>query len=87
MRTEKEKEMERIKEATGATIRPEDFAYETVFYASDFGASPEKSAVENTKAINLAIKKASSCGGATVVISKGEYRTYTIELKSHVHLQ
>ena len=75
MRTEKEKEMERIKEATGATIRPEDFAYETVFYASDFGASPEKSAVENTKAINLAIKKASSCGGATVVISKGEYRT------------
>lgn len=28
MRTEKEKEMERIKEATGATIRPEDFAYE-----------------------------------------------------------
>ena len=38
MRTEKEKEMERIKEATGATIRTEDFAYETVFYASDFGA-------------------------------------------------
>ena len=86
MRTEKEKEMERIKEATGATIRPEDFAYETVFHASDFGASPEKGAVENTKAINLAIKKASSCGGATVVISKGEYRTYTIELASHVHL-
>ena len=29
---------------------------------------------------------ASKQGGATVVIAKGEYRTYTIELKSHVHL-
>lgn len=78
--------MEMIKEATGASIRPADFAYETTLYASDFGAAPGKSAVENTQAINCAIKSASERGGAKVVIAKGEYRTYTIELASHVHL-
>ena len=78
--------METIKEATGAAIRPFDLSYETILYASDFGAAPKKSAVENTQAINKAILAASKQGGATVVIAKGEYRTYTIELKSHVHL-
>ena len=78
--------METIKEATGAAIRPHDLSYETILYASDFGAAPKKSAVENTQAINKAILAASKQGGATVVIAKGEYRTYTIELKSHVHL-
>lgn len=78
--------METIKEATGAAIRPHDLSYETILYASDFGAAPKKSAVENTQAINQAILAASKQGGATVVIAKGEYRTYTIELKSHVHL-
>ena len=80
------RKMETIKEATGAAIRPFDLSYETILYASDFGAAPKKSAVENTQAINKAILAASKQGGATVVIAKGEYRTYTIELKSHVHL-
>ena len=44
--------METIKEATGAAIRPHDLSYETILYASDFGAAPKKSAVENTQAIN-----------------------------------
>ena len=78
--------METIKEATGAAIRPHDLSYETILYASDFGAAPKKSAVENTQAINKAILAASKQGGATVVIAKGEYRTYTIELKSQLIL-
>lgn len=36
--------METIKEATGAAIRPHDLSYETILYASDFGAAPKKSA-------------------------------------------
>ena len=66
------RKMETIKEATGAAIRPHDLSYETILYASDFGAAPKKSAVENTQAINQAILAASKQGGATVVIAKGE---------------
>lgn len=78
--------MNAIKEATGAAIRPADLAYGKVLYAADFGAAPEKTAVENTQALNRAIREASACGGATVVIGKGEHRVYTIQLQSHVHL-
>lgn len=78
--------METIKEATGAAIRPFDLSYETILYASDFGAAPKKSAVENTQAIQQSNSGSIKAGRATVVIAKGEYRTYTIELKSHVHL-
>lgn len=79
--------MKNIKEATGATVRPEDFAYKDMLFVTDFGASPEKSAVENTEAVNRAIAQASHLGGAVVVVPAGVYRVYTIQLQSHVHLR
>lgn len=51
----------------------------------DFGAGEDKSPVENTRAINSAIQKASN-GGGTIVIPKGDFRVYTIHLRSCVNL-
>jgi polygalacturonase len=51
----------------------------------DFGAGIDKSPVENTNAINQAIKLASEEGG-TVIIPKGDFRIYTIQLLSGVNL-
>lgn len=75
-----------ILEATGAVIRPEILMKNTHFYITDFGASPDASPITNTYAINEAIKKASSVMGGTVVIPKGTFYTYTIQLRSNVNL-
>jgi len=49
-----------------------------------YGASPEKSAAENTVAINLAVQSLEP--GQTLVVSGGRYSTGTIRLKSDMTL-
>lgn len=75
-----------IPEATGASVRPETLKKDHLFSVTDFGAAPDKAPVENTEAINLAIRTAAQDGGGTVVFPAGTFYTYTILLKSNVNL-
>lgn len=77
---------ENIAEATGASVRPEQLCFTEKIYAADFGASKENTPVENTKAINAAISRASEIGGANVIIPGEELRVYTIHMLSNVNL-
>ncbi len=74
-----------IKEASGASIRPERLMKKNFYPITDFGASPEASPVRNTMAVNRAVQ-AASAGGGTVVIPGGTYSVYTILLASNVNL-
>jgi polygalacturonase len=78
--------MFQVKEATGC---PYDEQYllkeDNKLYILNFGAGVDKSPIENTDAINNAIIEASELGG-TVVIPAGDFRVYTIYLKSRVNL-
>lgn len=78
--------MFQVKEATGCSFDEKYLLKEdNILNILDFGAGLNKSPVENTKAINEAIVKASEKGG-TVVIPEGDFRVYTIYLKSRVNL-
>lgn len=72
-----------IIEATGSDLKKEDLNQERMYYVKQF--IKENNAVCITNAINEAITLASECGG-TVVFEPGEYRAYTIELKSNVNI-
>lgn len=76
----------KIKEATGASIRPSHLKKELCFPITNFGAVPDGSPKENTTAFNEAIRKAAAVGGGTVVVPKGTFLTYTIFLQSNVNL-
>ncbi|MEQ2456013.1 glycosyl hydrolase family 28 protein [Flavonifractor hominis] len=86
-----------VKLATGATVTKESLLKEDYkVNIEDFGAvaledrasgDTDTHAVENTKAINDAIKDAAAHeGGGTVVFPAGTFRCYTIELQSNVNL-
>lgn len=51
---------------------------------TEFGASPDAPALENQEAINNAIVAAAAAGGGTVVVPAGDFKTYTIRLRSNV---
>ncbi|MGC3965673.1 MAG: glycosyl hydrolase family 28-related protein [Rhodocyclaceae bacterium] len=55
----------------------------------DFGAVSGGAALINQKAINDAIDAAAAAGGGTVIVPSGDYRSYSIRLKSKVgiHLE
>ncbi len=74
-----------IKEASGATVRPEVLFKNKFYSVTDFGASPVATPEVNTKAINEAIDAAAAQGGC-VVFPGGTYLVYTILLKSNVNL-
>lgn len=74
-----------IKEATGASLRPEELMKQTFYPITDFGASENASPVRNTLAVNRAIQTAAAEGG-TVLIPRGTYSVYTILLASNVNL-
>ncbi len=58
-----------------------------IFRAASFGLTSQGRPINNTFAINLAIRKAAAApGGGTVVIPEGIYPVYTIVLASHVTL-
>lgn len=62
-----------------------EFSDKTVIDVRDYGASPQKSAQENTLAINAAVEKASETG-AVVKVDGGVYSTGTVYMKSGVTL-
>ncbi|WP_460685719.1 glycoside hydrolase family 28 protein [Niabella aquatica] len=62
-----------------------DFSKATTFSIIDFGAV-EGDKKKNSEAIARAIDKASSMGGGTVIIPKGEWLTGKVHLKSNVNL-
>lgn len=76
-----------IIEATGAKIRVEDLRKEKEFIITQYGAVSGGNPVENTRAINWAIQMASKAKGGTVVIPEGEFKSYTIFLKSRVNIR
>lgn len=75
-----------IKQATGATITFEDLYKEKTYLITDFGAKPNEEPLMNTRAIQNAIESACLAGGGTVVIPNGDFKIYTIRLKSKVNL-
>lgn len=78
--------MFQVKEATGCSFdRKYLLKEDNMLNILDFGAGVDKTPVENTNAINNAIIKASKHGG-TVVVPAGDYKVYTIYLKSRVNL-
>lgn len=58
----------------------------SVFKVEDFGALPDGRTI-NTVAIQNAIDKCSLSGGGTVLFSKGDYVTGTIELRANIMLE
>ncbi len=76
-----------VREATGASIRKEDLVRERDFVITDFGAAPGGDPIQNTRGINAAVDSAAAAGGGTVVVPEGEFKTYTIVLKSRVNLR
>ena len=67
-------------------MRPADLQFRGKYCITDFGAGPDRTAVENTAAVNAAVNAASEAGGGTVIVPAGVYRCYTVHLKSRVHL-
>lgn len=79
--------MFQVKTATGCSFHSDELLKENIkLNIIEFGAGVKVSPVENTKAINKAIKKAYEAGGGTVVIPEGDFRVYTIRLRSNVNL-
>lgn len=76
-----------IKEATGATITAEVLLKEELLFdITQYGAAACEEPVENTMAVNRAILEAYQTGGGTVVVPPGEFKCYTIFLRSNVNL-
>lgn len=79
--------MHSIPRATGCTITRQDLLKENSKYLiTEFGAKVGGNPVTNTVAINNAITTAHENGGGTVVFPAGDFKTYTIRLKSNVNL-
>lgn len=76
-----------VKRATGATITFHELYKEKELDITQFGAISNGDPLINTRAINDAVKKAYKMKGATVVIPKGDYKSYSINLKSNVNLR
>ena len=76
-----------IPRATGCTVNAQDLTKEERCYSVlDFGASSGGAPAANTAGINAAIRAAACAGGGTVRFPAGEFKTYTIRLKSNVNL-
>ena len=73
--------------ATGSGVAITPTAQGPFFDITAYGAVAGGSAVANQAAINNAIAAASAAGGGTVVVPAGDFKTYTIRLKSNVGLQ
>jgi len=69
---------------SGVTTLPEPKA--PFFDITKYGAASGGPALANQKAINDAMAAAAAGGGGTVVVPAGEFKTYTIRLRSRVGL-
>jgi polygalacturonase len=72
--------------ATGSGVAVTPSPHGPFFDITAFGAAPDGAAVANQAAINAAIDAAAAAGGGTVVVPSGDFKTYTIRLKSNVGL-
>ena len=72
--------------ATGASVTAKQLKKEKMYRITEFGAVSGGDPAANTEAVNRAVLAASEGAGGTVVIPAGEYKVYTIRLKSHVNL-
>ena len=72
--------------ATGASVTAKQLKKEKMCRITEFGAVSGGDPAANTEAVNRAVLAASEGAGGTVVIPAGEYKVYTIRLKSHVNL-
>ncbi|MES1255893.1 MAG: hypothetical protein ABUS56_09810, partial [Acidobacteriota bacterium] len=75
-----------IKLATGSGLTDLPLPSGPFFDIVAYGALAGGDAVANQQAINDAIAAAAAAGGGTVVVPAGDFRTYTIRLKSRVGL-
>jgi polygalacturonase len=69
---------------SGVTVLPEPQGQ--FFDITSFGAVSGGSALTNQTAINAAIDAAAASGGGTVVIPAGDFKTFSVRLRSHVGL-
>jgi len=70
--------------ATGSGVSTTPLPQGPFFDITAFGAVSGGAALANQAAINNAIDAAAAAGGGTVVIPAGDFKTYTIRLKSNV---
>ena len=73
--------------ATGSGVGALPTPQPPFFDITTFGAVSGGPAVANQTAINNAINAASAAGGGTVVVPAGDFKTFSIRLKSNVGLQ
>ncbi len=69
---------------SGITVLPDPAG--PFFDITAYGAVSGGAALANQTAINNAINAASAAGGGTVVVPAGDFKTYSIRLKSNVGL-
>jgi len=72
--------------ATGSGVAVLPTPQGPFFDITAFGAVSGGPAVPNQTAINNAINAASAAGGGTVVVPAGDFKTYSIRLKSNIGL-
>lgn len=75
-----------VKLATGATIKVADLEKKCYLNIEVFGAESGGNPVKNTEAINEAIAQASKVGGC-VLVPEGDFKVYTVRLKSNVNIK
>ena len=79
--------LQQIPLATGSGVTTLPEPKSPFFDITSHGAVAGGSAVANQQAINAAIAAAATAGGGTVVVPAGDFKTYTVRLKSHVGLR
>src|SRR3954467_12250998 len=72
--------------ATGSGLSALPDAQAPFFDITAFGAVAGGPALANQAAINAAIDAAAAAGGGTVVVPAGDFKTYSVRLKSNVGL-
>lgn len=75
-----------VKTATGASLLAADLEKAQKYDITAYGAVSGGDPVKNTEAVNQAFAQAAQNGGGTVSVPAGDYKVYTIRLRSGVNL-
>ena len=75
-----------VKTATGASLLAADLEKTQKYDITAYGAVSGGDPVKNTEAVNQAFAQAAQNGGGTVSVPAGDYKVYTIRLRSGVNL-
>lgn len=77
-----------VQVATGASVSVWNPLFDRKrVLVTEWGVACNNTAIENTRAMNEVIRTVSEDGGGTVIVPAGNYRIFTIEMKSYVKLQ